>query len=59
VDEWMTTAQAAKMLGVTPRRVRQLARKEGRLRCELLTARMMMVRREDVERLAERRKATQ
>ena len=55
----MTTAQAAKMLGVTPRRVRQLARKEGRLRCELLTARMMMVRREDVERLAERRKATQ
>ena len=59
MDEWMTTAQAAKMLGVTPRRVRQLARKEGRLRCELLTARMMMVRREDVERLAERRKATQ
>ena len=57
MDEWMTTAQAAKMLGVTPRRVRQLARKEGRLRCELLTARMMVVYREDVERLVERRKA--
>ena len=59
MDEWMTTAQAAKVLGVTPRRVRQLARKEGKLHCELLTARMMMVRREDVERLAERRKAKQ
>jgi len=57
VDDWMTTARAAAVLGVTPRRVRQMARKEGQLRCELLTTRMMMVRREDVERLAERRKA--
>ena len=55
----MTTAQAARLLGVTPRRVRQMAREEGRLRCELLTTRMMLVRREDVGRLVERRKGNE
>jgi len=53
----MTTAQAGAILGVTQRRVRQLVRKEGKLRCELLNCRMMLVRREDVELLVERRKA--
>ena len=56
MEDWMTTAQAGTILGVTPRRVRQLVRKEGKLRCELLNCRMMLVRREDVEQLAERRK---
>ena len=50
LGEWITTAEAAKLLGVTARRVRQLAKIEDRLGFQMVTPRMMFVRRADVER---------
>jgi len=53
LSDWLTTAQAAELLNVTPRRVRQLARVEQRLAYKMVSERLMLVKRLDVERLAE------
>ena len=56
LDDWITTAEAATILGLTPRRVRQLATDEGKLKHRMVTPRLMMVRRSDVERYKESQK---
>lgn len=52
LSDWLTTAQAAELLSVTPRRVRQLARVEQRLGYKMVSDRLMLVKRIDVERMA-------
>jgi len=47
---WITTAEAAERLGLTPRRIRQLARLEGKLAYRLVTPRLLLVRKSDVEK---------
>jgi len=53
LSDWLTTAQAAEVLGVTPRRVRQLVHVEKRIAYKMVSDRLMLVNRLDVERLAE------
>jgi len=48
--EWITTAEAARILGLTARRVRQLANVEDKIESRMVTPRLMLVKRADVER---------
>jgi len=52
LGDWITTAEAAEMLDLTARRVRQLA-DLGKFAYKMITARLMMVKRSDVERYKE------
>jgi len=56
LSDWLTTAEAAEILDVTPRRVRQLAKVEQRIGYKMMTDRLMLVKRSDVLRLAEARR---
>lgn len=49
IDDWIPTARAARLLGVTARRVRQLV-DEKELEGKLMTPRFMVISRESLER---------
>jgi excisionase family DNA binding protein len=54
MDEWLTPADAARLLGVVPATVRQMER-DGRLPAQRTAGGMRLFRRDDVERMAEER----
>jgi excisionase family DNA binding protein len=55
MDDFVTTAEAAELLGVSPRRVRAMVA-AGRLQAQTVTARMLLIARADLK-LFKKRKA--
>ncbi len=54
MEQWLSSADAARVLGVVPATVRQMER-SGRLPARRTVGGMRLFRREDVERLARER----